>query len=89
MNRSLYTVLTFTKINTKRFFRDRLALFFGIGFPLIFLFVFGSLNSGSSDISFNVALINQSESSFAKEFTEQIKDNEILTWASCLTSAGS
>lgn len=78
MNKSLYTVLTFTKINTKRFFRDRLALFFGIGFPLIFLFVFGSLSGNSNDISFNVALLNQSESSFAKEFVEQIKENEVF-----------
>lgn len=78
MKRSLYTVATFTRINTKRFFRDRLAIFFGIGFPLIFLFVFGSINSGGGDISFDVALINQSSSSFAKEFSEQIKDSEVL-----------
>lgn len=78
MKRSLYTVATFTRINTKRFFRDRLAIFFGIGFPLIFLFVFGSINSGGGDISFDVALINQSSSSFAKEFSGQIKDSEVL-----------
>jgi ABC-2 type transport system permease protein len=61
-NKSLYTVLTFVRINTKRFFRDRLALFFTIVFPLIFLFVFGGLNSGNSDVSFKVALINHSDS---------------------------
>lgn len=86
MNKSLYTVLTFTKINTKRFFRDRLALFFGIGFPLIFLFVFGGLNSGNSDISFNVALINQSDSSFAKDFTEQLKDSEVFDVSEDITT---
>jgi hypothetical protein len=37
----MYTVWVFTRLNTKRFFRDRLAIFFGILFPLIFLFVFG------------------------------------------------
>lgn len=86
MNKSLYTVLTFTKINTKRFFRDRLALFFGIGFPLIFLFVFGGLNSGSGDISFNVALINRSDSSFAKDFVTQVRDNEVLEVSSDITT---
>lgn len=78
MNKSLYTVLTFVKINTRRFFRDKLALFFSIGFPLIFLFVFGSLNSGGGDVSFNVALINQSDSSFAKEFAKNMKDSGVL-----------
>ena len=78
MKRSLYTVMTFVRINTKRFFRDRLALFFSIGFPLIFLFVFGSLNSGSSDVSFNVAVINQSPSNFAKTFVQQADDSKVL-----------
>lgn len=78
MNKSLYTVLTFVKVNTKRFFRDKLALFFSIGFPLIFLFVFGSINSGSQDVSFNVALINKSDSSFAKEFAKHTKDSDVL-----------
>jgi len=78
MNKSLYTVMTFVKINTRRFFRDKLALFFTIGFPLIFLFVFGGLNSGSDDVSFKVALINQSDSSFAKEFTKNAKEGDIL-----------
>lgn len=78
MKKSLFTVMTFVRINTKRFFRDKLALFFTIGFPLIFLFVFGSLNSGSSDISFKVALINHSDSSFAKDFVKSAKEGKIL-----------
>jgi len=78
MNKSLYTVKTFVKINTRRFFRDRLALFFSIGFPLIFLFVFGGLNSGNTDVSFKVALINESNSSFAKQFSEQAKESDVL-----------
>lgn len=78
MKRSLYTVLTFVKINTRRFFRDRLALFFSIGFPLIFLLVFGSMNSGNKDVSFNVGLINQSDSSFAKEFVKGAENNKVL-----------
>lgn len=78
MNRSLFTVLTFVKINTRRFFRDRLALFFTIGFPLIFLFVFGGLNSGDRDVSFNVALINQSQSAFSKQFATQLEDSKVI-----------
>jgi len=78
MNKSLYTVKTFVKINTRRFFRDRLALFFSIGFPLIFLFVFGSLNSGNKDVSFNVALINESSTSFAKDFVKNAENGKVL-----------
>ncbi len=78
MNKSLYTVLTFFKINTRRFFRDRLAIFFSIVFPLIFLFVFGSLNSGDRDVSFKVAVINDSDSSMAKDFEKGLRDSKIL-----------
>ncbi len=78
MKRSFYTVWTFVRINTRRFFRDKLALFFTIGFPLIFLFVFGSLNSNTSDISFKVAFINQSDSQFATQFTKQAKASKVL-----------
>ncbi len=69
---SLFTVLVFTKINTKRFFRDRLALFFGFLFPLIFLIVFGTINSGNKHVSFKIAIINQSSTVTAKEFVADI-----------------
>jgi ABC-2 type transport system permease protein len=78
MNKSLYTVLTFVKINTRRFFRDRLAIFFSIIFPLIFLVVFGSLNSGNKDVSFMVAVINYSNTSTAKDFPKNLNDSKIL-----------
>lgn len=78
MNRSLYTVRTFVKINTRRFFRDRLAIFFSIIFPLIFLFVFGSLSSGNKNVSFKVAVITDSSSATAKEFAASLKKSKIL-----------
>lgn len=78
MNKSFYTVWTFFRINTRRFFRDKLAIFFSIVFPLIFLFVFGSLNSGNDDISFRVALISHSQATFAKDFVKSSKDSDIL-----------
>lgn len=78
LKRSFYTVSTLVRVNTKRFFRDKLAIFFTIGFPLIFLFVFGMLNRGSGDVSFRVALINQSDTVFSKQFAEQAKKSKIL-----------
>jgi ABC-2 type transport system permease protein len=78
MNKSLFTVAAFVRINTKRFFRDKLAIFFTVIFPLIFLFVFGGLNSGGGDVSFRVAVINQSDSTFAKDFTKSSSESKIL-----------
>ncbi len=78
MNKKLFTVRVFAKLNTKRFFRDRLALFFGILFPLIFLFVFGGIFGHDSGTSFKVALINNSNSSFAKQYVKEAKSSKLL-----------
>lgn len=86
MKKSLFTVFTLAKINTRRVFRDRVALFFTIGFPLIFLFVFGSLNSGSGDASFKVAIINQSTTTFAKEYVKTATDSKLLKVNSDVTT---
>lgn len=77
-NKPLYTVLVFSRLNTRRFFRDRLALFFGILFPLIFLFVFGSLSKGGGGTSFHVAIVNESKSTFASQYVKQIDNNKVF-----------
>lgn len=76
MRRALYTIFTFAIINTKRFFRDRLSIFFGILFPLIFLFVFGGIFGNNTASSFNVALINESKSSFATDFVKKLESQK-------------
>jgi len=86
MRKQLLTVLTFTKINTRRFFRDRLAIFFTVIFPLIFLFIFGSLFGKNSNVSFKVALINQSKSTFSATFVKEIEDNKLFKVNKNLTS---
>jgi ABC-2 type transport system permease protein len=78
LRQKLYTVAVFTRISSKRFFRDRVALFFTVIFPLIFLFVFGSLNSGGGDVSFTVAIINKSSSTFAQDFVKQSEESGVL-----------
>lgn len=82
----LYTVRVFVKLSTKRFFRDRLAIFFGIMFPLIFLLVFGSLNSGDREISFKVAMINQSNNQLATDFTKQLDAGKTFKVSKDLTT---
>lgn len=77
MRKKLFTVYIFSRLNTRRFFRDRMALFFGILFPLIFLFVFGSISKGGGT-SFKVAVINQSDSSFSTTYVKQLESNKVF-----------
>ncbi|HVX24262.1 MAG TPA: ABC transporter permease [Candidatus Saccharimonadales bacterium] len=87
MKKKLFTVWVFARLNTRRFFRDKLALFFGILFPLIFLFVFGGISKGgSSGVSFNVALINNSHSTFAQQFVSQAKHNKLFNISTSVTN---
>jgi len=76
--RKLYTVWVFFIVNMRRLFRDRLALFFTFLFPLIFLFVFGSISKGGGQTNFHVALINNSSSQAAKQLTSDIKNDKIF-----------
>jgi ABC-2 type transport system permease protein len=78
MNTNLYTIWTFAKLNTKRFFRDRLAIFFVIVFPLIFLFVFGGIFGNSAGGSFSAGLINDSQTDFAGTFQAQLEENDFF-----------
>lgn len=78
MKKYLYTILAFARINTRRFFRDRLAMFFTIVFPLIFLFVFGSIFKSNGTVSFRVALINESNSSIASEFVKSAESSKVF-----------
>jgi len=62
----------------KRFMRDGTSLFFTFLFPLIFLLVFGAIFNNQTT-SFDVAIINHSQSEFAKQFVEQAKANKDTT----------
>ena len=77
MKRKLFTVYIFAKLATRRFFRDRLALFFGILFPVIFLFVFGSFSSNTgSNVHFNIALINYSHTQLSNQTAKIIRSSK-------------
>jgi ABC-2 type transport system permease protein len=78
MKRYFTTIWQFNVQQTKRFFRDKVALFFTFLFPLIFLFVFGSINRGSGDISLDIAVLNKSDTAFASQFNDDLKKNKSL-----------
>lgn len=87
MPKKLYTVYVLAKLSTKRFFRDRLALFFGILFPVIFLFVFGSFsNNSSNNIHFNVALINQAHTKLSTQAVGLIRESSTFKINDSVTS---
>lgn len=86
MKKSFYTVWIFTKLNTRRFFRDRLAIFFGIMFPLIFLFVFGGISGGSGAPTFKVAVINKADNDFSKQFTRELADSKVIEVENAVTT---
>lgn len=71
-------VLTFARIDIKRLFRDKMAIFFTFIFPLLFLFVFGGIFGKTNSVSFNVVLLNQSDSKVAESFVAEAKKGKIL-----------
>jgi ABC-2 type transport system permease protein len=76
MPKWLFTIAVFAKISIRRYFRDPVALFFTVLFPLIFLFVFGSFSKGN-DVSFHIGLVNQSHSQFSQKFVKDTKANKM------------
>lgn len=70
------SVFLYAWTQIKRFTRDPMALFFTILFPLIFLFVFGSIFGNDNGVSFDVAIYNNSDSEFSKSFVEQSKKDD-------------
>lgn len=76
MYKSIYPVLVFARINIKRFFRDKTALFFTIIFPLIFLFIFGGIFGGNGSVNFKVAMFNQSDTQFSRKFLNEIESSK-------------
>lgn len=79
MKKYLSTVGRLSKLFTKAFFRDKIALFFTLVFPLIFLLVFGSLNRNDRGVSFDVAIINTSTTEFSNQFVDQVKQSDFVT----------
>ncbi len=73
--KQLFTVVIFAKISILRYFRDRVAIFFTVLFPLIFLVVFGSFSKGGN-VSFHIGLINQSHSQFSQKFVSDTQNNK-------------
>ncbi len=78
MSAYLRVITNLSQMLTRAFFRDKVAMFFTFVFPLIFLLVFGFMNKGDKGTNFDVAVINQSQSAFAKQFVDQSKKSGFI-----------
>ncbi len=79
-------IKTFAKIAVRRAFRDKTAIFFVFMFPLIFLFIFGGIFGGNNDLSFKIGFVNESQSTIAKQLTEQASKGKIFEIDQKITS---
>ncbi len=71
-------ILGLTIALTKRYLRNRVALFFTVVFPLIFLVIFGGIFGGNSNPEFKVSLYNKSKTDYSKEFEKIIRKSDIF-----------
>jgi ABC-2 type transport system permease protein len=76
IRKSLLPITTFARIDVKRLFRDKVAIFFVFIFPLVFLVIFGSIFRGDNDVSFRIALLNESRSAFSNDFQSKLQENK-------------
>lgn len=86
IRKSLLPVFVFAKIDIRRLFRDKVAIFFTFAFPLIFLIIFGGIFGGSSNVSFKVGIVNESSSQFSKDFVDNLKKNDVFKVDDSVTS---
>lgn len=61
----------------KIFLRDRQSIFFSLFFPIIFMTVFGFINSGDQD-PIDIGVVDQSGSATAADFVEELAGNPIF-----------
>jgi len=59
------------------FLRDRQSIFFSLFFPIIFMTVFGLQNNGQQE-PLDIGVVNESESSVAADFIQQLKDSLVF-----------
>jgi ABC-2 type transport system permease protein len=78
MKNDLRTVWALTRAFTKRYFRDKTALFFTFVFPLVFLMVFGTIFGKDSGPTFDIALINKSKTDFSSQFVSGLKKGDVF-----------
>ncbi len=66
------------KVFLKIFLRDRQSIFFSLFFPIIFMTVFGFVNSAEQE-AIKIGIVNNSSSTVATDFAQLLIDNPIFS----------
>jgi len=78
MRRFTRGLLPLTLANIKSFYRDRASLFWTLAFPVIFVFLFGSLFSGSGPTTFDVGWVDQDDSAASAQLRQSFTQVSLL-----------
>jgi ABC-2 type transport system permease protein len=73
------TVLSLYIASLKEFTRDRLALFWTMAFPILFIILFGLIFSGGSSPSYSVGLVNQDSGQMGAAIAQAFKGVKVFT----------
>lgn len=63
----------------KQFFRQRAAVFFAFGFPLLFMVIFGLAFSGSQNVNYDIGIVNQDNSIVSGQISQAIQQIPVFT----------
>ena len=77
---NLKAIWSMAQAFTKAYFRNKVALFFTFLFPLIFLIVFGFIFGQEDTPSFEVGLLNRSQTELSQTFQESAEANGIFSF---------
>lgn len=73
------TMFQYAKIQLLRILRDPVTLIVLLGIPVLLLLLFGTFIGGdNTNVSLKVAVVNQSEEAFAKEFASNLEGIEVF-----------
>lgn len=78
MFRSLKITLQYAAAQLKRSLRDPITTIVLFGIPVILVLIFGSLTRNSDNISMRVAILNNSDTPFSRQFEKSLKDVKSL-----------
>ncbi len=66
-------IAVFTAANLRRFFRDKVYIFFMLILPVMFLVIFGMIYGGTATTTFKLAVFNNSPTEFSRQFYDDLK----------------
>lgn len=70
------TIIQLYIASMKEFMRDRMAIFWTLGFPAMFILIFGVVFSGGGDIAYAVALVNDDQGPIGEQMVEVFEQVE-------------